>query len=313
MSKLTRISVMSSKGPDSKGYNDIKALNQINSDYWSEKIENVLDSAPDIIILPENCDRFTDFSYKQQLAYITNGGSIENLIVKMAKKYKTNITYPGIRIDDKDNKYPYRNCIRMYGKDGSLVNIYDKNHVMIDENEIGIGYGQDPKVYQLDKIRIASGICFDLNFDTLIEAYKPQNPELIIFSSNYHGGLKQDQWAYSLRSYMASAITNNTSRIINPFGDVIACTTNYYDHVTAEVNLDFEIVHLDYNIHKIKQAKRKFKQSLTVYDPGNVATVLLTYEDNDRCIKDVLNEYEIETYDEYLKRTIEHRKNHIFI
>ena len=46
---------------------------------------------------------------------------------------------------------------------------------MIDENEIGIGYGQDPKVYQLDKIRIASGICFDLNFDTLIEAYKPQN------------------------------------------------------------------------------------------------------------------------------------------
>ena len=88
MSKLTRISVMSSKGPDSKGYNDIKALNQINSDYWSEKIENVLDSAPDIIILPENCDRFTDFSYKQQLAYITNGGSIENLIVKMAKNIK---------------------------------------------------------------------------------------------------------------------------------------------------------------------------------------------------------------------------------
>ena len=313
MSKRVRISVICSKGTNSNDTKSISQLNKINSSYWKHHIERVLDSAPDIIVLPENCDRFSDYNSKKHLEYVSNGGTIADTISEIARDNKVMITYPSIRLHESDKKYPYRNCIHMYDTDGNIAHTYDKNHVMIEENDSGIGYGTKATIYETQSIKMAFAICFDLNFDSLLMRYKSQDPDLLIFSSYYHGGLKQDQWAYALRSYMASAITGNTGRIINPFGQVIASTTNYYDYVTTAVNLDYKIVHLDYNMEKIQQAKKKYKQSLTVHDPGNVATVMLTCEADNMQIDDIIKEFQIETYDEYLQRSIEFRAQHLTI
>ncbi|MFA5341175.1 MAG: nitrilase-related carbon-nitrogen hydrolase [Clostridia bacterium] len=311
MSNIKRISVICSKATDSKGIKSVKAQNALNKEYWRTNIEKVLDSSPDIIILPEYCDRFCDFSMAQYIEYIENNGSISDLLSDIAKENMLSITYPGLRKHEADTLYPYRNSIRMFNKTGEVAHTYDKNHVIIEENISKIGYGTEASMYIEDKMRMVFGICFDLNFDTLLDKYKEYEPNLFIFSSYYHGGLKQDQWAYALRCHMASAISGNTGRIINPFGQVIASTTNYYDYVTATVNLDCKVVHLDYNMERIRLAKKKYKQNLTVNDPGNVATVLLTCESEDMSIEDILKEFEIETYDEYLRRSIEYRNNHI--
>lgn len=311
MSIKKRISVICSKATDSKGIKSVPELNALNKDFWRNNIEKVLDSSPDIIVLPEYCDRFCDFSTAQYIEYIENNGTISDLLSYIAKENMLYITYPGLRRHETDMQYPYRNCVRMYDKTGEVAHTYDKNHVIIEENAAKIGYGTEASVYITEKMKIVFGICFDLNFDALLERYKEYEPNLFLFSSYYHGGLKQDQWAYALRCYMASAISGNTGRIINPFGQIIASTTNYYDYVTATVNLDCKVVHLDYNMEKIRQAKKKYRQMLTVHDPGNVATVLLTCESEDMSIKDILKEFEIETYDEYLRRSIEYRNNHI--
>jgi predicted amidohydrolase len=311
MGNMKRISVICSRTTDSKGFKSLSRLNALNRDFWKSKIENVIDSVPDIIVLPEYCDRFSDFSTAQYIDYIENNGSIAELISDIARKHKTQITYPGLRKHESDTQYPYRNSIRMFDVTGEIAHIYDKNHVIIEENQSGIGYGTDASIYKTKDTKIVFGICFDLNFDSLLEKYKAYEPDLFIFSSYYHGGLKQDQWAYALRCHMASAISGNTGRIINPFGQVIASTTNYYDYVTAAVNLDCKVVHLDYNMEKIRQAKKKYKKHLTVHDPGNVATVLLTCESENMNICDILKEFEIETYDQYLRRSIEYRNNHI--
>lgn len=311
MANRKRISVICSRTTDSKGIKSISGLKALNTDFWKSNIEKVLDSAPDIIVLPEYCDRFADYSTNQYIEYIENKGSITEFFSSIAKEHKLQITYPGLRKLDSDKQYPYRNCIRMFDETGDISHIYDKNHVIIEENLSKIGYGTNASVYVTKDMKIVFGICFDLNFDSLLAKYKIFEPDLFIFSSYYHGGLKQDQWAYTLRCHMASAISGNTGRIINPFGQIIASTTNYYDYVTAEVNLDCKVVHLDYNMEKIQQAKRKYKKKLTVHDPGNVGTVLLTCDSEEKSINEIIREFEIETYDEYLKRSIEYRNKHI--
>ena len=86
---------------------------------------------------------------------------------------------------------------------------------------------------------MACAICFDLNFDELRLVYAKAKPDLIVFSSMFHGGIMQAYWVYSCRCHFVSAVGFPAirSEIRNPHGRVIASTTDHYDFVTATVNL----------------------------------------------------------------------------
>ena len=123
---------------------------------------------------------------------------------------------------------------------------YDKNHPTIGEIEQGKLPGTKVPIIECDFGRVAAVICFDLNFDRLREQVKAAKPDLILFSSNYHGGLMQGYWAYSCRSHFVGSIRRIApSEIRNPLGNVIATNTDYFDYAVADVNLDCELVHLD--------------------------------------------------------------------
>src|SRR5690606_37822418 len=126
--------------------------------------------------------------------------------------------------------------------------------------EGGIQTGSDPSIVETDFGRVALTICFDLNFDELREEYAKAKPDIVLFSSVYHGGLMQAAWAYSCRSYFVSAIGQPRvpSEILSPVGEVIATSTNYFNYATATINLDYELVHLDYNWSKLNTLKAKY-------------------------------------------------------
>jgi hypothetical protein len=311
MANIVKISVICSGTTSSTGEKSIEKLNAINSLYWRSRIDQVLPSKPDLIILPETCDSFSDLGNREYHDYIAAGGTIADMISNTAKDNNCYITYPGLRNHPTDSKFPFRNSNRIFDRKGILIGTYDKNHVMTDENDMGIGYGNKAEVIQTDFGKIACVICFDLNFDMLLRKYAPQKPDLVVFSSAYHGGLRQGQWAYGLRCHFAGAIRRNTGRILNPFATELASTTNHYDYVTQKVNLDCAVVHLDYNMAKIAEAKRKYKEELTIYDPGNVASVLLTCESTDKNIHDIIKEFDIELLDDYLDRALRHREKNI--
>src|SRR5690606_5272866 len=99
-----------------------------------------------------------------------------------------------------------RNSLILLDRKGKLAGTYNKNFPTIYEMDAGIIPGKEVSVIQCDFGKVALAICFDLNFDELRLQYAKAKPDIVLFSSVYHGGLMQGAWAYSCRSYFVSAI-----------------------------------------------------------------------------------------------------------
>lgn len=281
--------------------------------WWDRQIDQVLPSRPDLIILPEGCDTYYNFNPEQQIAYLAaSDGIVRDHLCATAKQNNCCIAYSALRYCPEDKQFPIRNSTQMIARDGSITGIYDKNHVTIDECEINrCGYGRTAELIETDFGKAACAICFDLNFDDLLLRYASLKPDLVIFSSQYHGGLRQEQWAYTCRCHFAGAVAGDQGRIINPLGETLAFTTNYYNHVTYTVNLDCAVAHIDYNNRRFTEAKKKYSEAFTIHDPGHVGSVLLTCEADDITIDDIMREFEIEPLDDYFARACAHRNKYI--
>jgi predicted amidohydrolase len=269
--------------------------------FWKQELKQVIPDKPDLIVLPEFCDM--------------SGAGNEYLKVRknqvldyFASVAKSNHCYIAFGMKREEKEGVWRNSCVLLNRNGEITGIYDKSFPTIGEMEEGIKPGKEAPLFKCDFGKVAIAICFDLNFDELREKYAAQKPDLIIFSSMYHGGVAQSIWAYSCRSYfVASVYKGNPSEIRNPMGDIIASNTNYFDFTVTRINLDSRLVHLDYNWSKLTALKEKYGPRVTVSDPGKLASVLVTSEDKNVTVSQMIKEFDIELLDDYLNRAREFR------
>ena len=190
---------------------------------------------------------------------------------------------------------------------GGIAGIYNKNHPVMEEehDKAGILCGKDAPIIECDFGTVAGIICFDLGFAPLLEKYTRAKPDLLIFSSMYHGGaVVQSWWAYSCRAHFVSAVAGLPSEIRDPYGQVLATTTNYRDYAVGTVNLDCCMTHYDYNWEKLEALKRKYGVQVTILDPGYFGSVLISSETDEITATDMAKEFEIELLDDYLAREL---------
>jgi len=154
---------------------------------------------------------------------------------------------------------------------------------------------------------VAFAICFDLNFDELRLKYAKARPDLIVFSSMYHGGLMQAYWAYSCRAHFVGAVAGLPCEIRNPLGETIGSSTNYFDYAVADVNLDCRLAHLDYNWSRLRDLKGKYGTRVRISDPGFLGCVLISSEDKGVCVDEMIGEFQVELLDDYMARALAHR------
>ena len=313
MAKFAKISMCAPKAPLYNGSEDYEALTQQMMNHWQIQLNYVLPNKPDLIIIPEASDRYLGMPMApRQKYYQHRGDRIRDFFADIALKNNCYIAYSACRNVPEDEKHPYRNSTQIIGRDGNIVGIYDKNHLVPSElDDGGIAYGKEANLIHLDFADVACAICFDLNFYELLHKYEVQHPQLIIFSSMYHGGLMQSIWAYRCRSYFAGAIHNLQSRVLDPFGETVATSTNYYSYMTTKVNFDYKMAHIDYNETKFIAAKRKYGEALTISEPGSIGWVMLTCEDPNMCVDDIVKEFEIELLDDYMARSLKERHDHL--
>ena len=274
--------------------------------FWKEELDQVLPDRPDLIVVPEACDCYPSHSQAEQRDYYrTRGNQVRDFFADIAAQHGCHIAYSAAREMPDDTG---RNSTQIIGRDGQVLGIYNKNHVVITERTEGeILYGWEAPIIPCDFGRVACAICFDLNFDELRLKYVQAQPDLILFSSMYHGGLMQGYWAYSCRAHLVTAVARSPSAIISPVGKVLACTTNYFDFVTATVNLDCTVAHLDFNSEKLRAMKAKYGPKVSVFDPGYLGSVLISSETDEVTSGDLIEEFEIELLDEYFARSLAHR------
>lgn len=309
MARYVKISCLSAPQLRVDSSTDLQETVERMIKYWERQLEQVLPDKPDLIVLPECCDRPDKAGYpleRRQQYYRHRGNQIRDFFADVAKRHNCYIAYSAVReLEDGT----FRNSTQLIGRDGGIVGIYNKNHLVLGENTQGnMLYGKDAPVFETDFGRIACAICFDLNFDGLRERYVQQRPDLIVFSSAYHGGLMQQYWAYSCRAHFAGSIyTHAPSAIISPVGEIIASSTNYYHFVTHTVNLDCEVIHIDYNDAHFRKMKQKYGEAIRIHDPGLLGSVLLSSETDAFTVDDLIEEFGLERLDDYWQRSVAHR------
>ena len=275
--------------------------------HWKHHFSRVLPDKPDLIVVPEACDRPRGISPdKQREYYRIRKNQVRDYFAQVARDNNCYIVYSAKRAVADGT---WRNSSVMIDRKGEIVGIYNKNHPTIGENDGGILTGREAPVIECDFGRVALAICFDLNFDEIRLKYAKAKPDLIVFSSMYHGGMMQAYWAYSCRSHFVGAIAGRAtpSEIRNPLGQVIASNTNYFDHAVATVNLDCALVHLDGNWGRLRAMNAKYGPQVKITDPGQLGAVLIASEHEKVSIDEMIDEFEIERLDDYLTRSLAHR------
>jgi len=282
---------------------------------WKLQINKVLPDKPDLLVLPELCDRpkVNSISLDKQMEIIKSGNTkFLEYLQDVAKTNKIYIAYPGYRTDADGN---LRNSNSIIDRNGLVMASYNKNHLVMEENsKMGAKYSEDLLVLNLDFGRVGFAVCFDLNFTELLDKYRNKGVEVLIFSSEYHGGLMQNYWAYQLRAFFAGSIRPPApSSIVSPLGEVVAKSTNYHNYVTETINLDYFIIHLDENWEKITAMKQKYGSKVRVLDPGQLGVVMVSSESKDLSKDALIAEFGFLLIDDYLSMSRKHRIDNLGI
>jgi len=301
MSNYVRISTVAPRRLREKPERDQAAVDRMIA-FWREELNQVLPDQPDLILLPEVCDSYAGPSIAALLPYYQlRGDQVLRFFADTAREHNCYIAYSAVR---ELSDGTWRNSTQLIGRDGAIVGIYNKKHCPINETSAGILCGREAPVFTCDFGRVGCAICFDLTFEALRLEYTKSRPDLILFSSLYHGGLMQSYWAYTCRAHLVTSISGVISGVLSPVGNVLATTTNYFDFVTATVNLDCKVVHLDYNWEKLHAMREKYGPIVSVYDPGHLGAVLVTSETDVVTSDDLIREFELELWDDYYARTL---------
>ena len=312
MARYVRITVLSVSPCEAGLKNENQTMTEYVIAHLEKNIDRALTEKPDILVLPEVCDRPLGLTAAQCADYYNERkDAVLDYLKLKAKQNNCYIAYPHVKVLPDGTR---RNCCEMLNRNGKAIGFYIKNYPTIGEiNNMNVKSGDGIYVFECDFGKVAAAICFDLNFDEFRMRMKKINPDLIIFCSNFHGGILQNYFAYDTRSYFASSIgyARIPGTIISPVGEKIAETTTYYNYVTKDINLDYAVCHLGYNMDKISMACEKYGKALRLDDPGHLGAVLLSCESEEKTITDIVKEFNIELIDDYFERSIDARNNNI--
>ena len=267
------------------------------------EINKVLLYKPDLIVLPEFSNSLYGMDIREEYEYFkSTEAEFVSKIGEIAAQNNCYIAFGAWRMAD--DGYGRNSCI-MLDRHGQLVGYYDKNYPTPPEYDLyHTLHGRDGAIFECDFGRVGALICFDMNFPELREKYKKLRPELLVFPSMYNGGSVRNFYAIDCRCFIAAS-TVFPCEIISPLGVSVHSETGYYSYAVATINLDYAICHLDYNRPRFEAAKKKYGKDFVLTEPGGLGFVMISYEGTDKTIKDIIKEFEIEEYDEYLDRSRE--------
>ncbi|MDZ4198911.1 MAG: carbon-nitrogen hydrolase family protein [Kiritimatiellia bacterium] len=186
------------------------------------------------------------------------------------------------------------------GPDGNVLGRYRKTYLTQSEVTAGMSPGSGAEVIETPAGRLGGVICFDLNFPELRSAYRALSPDILVFSSMYHGGHVQQSWAYETQSFFVGACKDVLSEIRDPLGRVLSSATAYSHVAFARVNLDRMIVHLDGHLDLFGDLLRRYKDGIRIDTAPDLGVALLTCESDSLTMAELARRHSILSLNDYL-------------
>ncbi len=188
------------------------------------------------------------------------------------------------------------NAIAFIGPDGTVLGNYRKTYPTAGELYDGIKPGSGATVVDTPAGRLGGVICYDLNFNDLRDAYRPLRPDVLCFSSMFHGGHMQADWAFQCRCFFAAACKDNSSDITNPLGRNLASTNFYGRIVRARVNLD-RLVLKAAHYAEFADVYRKYGDEVSIERDMRLGAAVLYSQSDRRSAAEIAKEFGLEDID----------------
>lgn len=253
---------------------------------------------PDIVCLPETFHALGLASKEWFASAEPVPGPTTEAVREVAWKNGMYVVCPIVeRVDDK----VYNSAV-LIDREGEIVGRYHKVHPTIGEIECGITPGVETPVFKTDFGNVGCAICFDLNFTDVVAGLKANGAELILFPSMYRGGLQLSIWAFNCSVYIASAYTGEGSAIVNPLGRVLATSSLHNRIISKTINLDYRVLHIDYNNVHWDAIKLKHGADVEIEVATPEAVFALFSNNRNLSVDDLIKEFGLETREEYFKR-----------
>lgn len=310
MSRKVRVTAISENHRVYDGSGNFEKITKMEADFIVGEINKVMVDKPDLIVLPEVYDRPGGIPRDICREYYNvRGNFIYDRVKETAKSNNVNIVFSAV-MDGGDGYM--RNRQMFIGRNGKELGIYDKNHLVWEEHtQSNIAFGKGASVVDTDIGKLGGVICYDLNFDELREKYIALKPEILCFSSMYHGGYVARNWAYTNRCFFIASVSQRNGYMINPLGEVIAEMNPYISSITKEINLDYVVAHIDYNVPsgKVRALKEKYRELAEIETPRGLGCIMITSHHPEVSAKDMAKEFEIELLDDLFARGRKQRED----
>jgi len=265
----------------------------------AELLEKAYYDEPDIVCFPEASPTI-GLSTEESIALAESvPGPIFNFFSSRAVEYNLNIILPMLELADGH----VHNSAILIGRDGKYLGSYHKVHPTIGEIEAGITPGLEAKVLNSEFGPLGFAICFDLNFRDVADTIVKSDVKMIFFPSAYPGGLQLSIWAFNYGVYMASSLRGEGSVIVDPLGRVLARTSSYNPIICKTLNLDYEVLHLDYNWEKLIEVKRKYGSKVEIDVSRPEAVFIFASNMKQKDVREIIAEFNLETRSEYFNRS----------
>ncbi len=269
------------------------------------RMKNVYVFEPDLICLPETFQtswvreksRTEDIAEDEKIP-----GPVTSIIAEEARKQNCYIVCPLVT----KNNGNYYNSAILLNREGEIDGVYHKAHLVPSEIEDGnLKPGTlQPPVFETDFGKLGMQICYDANWFDCWEHLKKEGAEIICFPSQapFINVLKYHAWIN--QAYIISS-TGEGARILDITGDELAVSGQFERWVSKKINLEKVLIHVWPYIRKVKDIREKYRDKIKIeiYHPENWITIESRHPDVK--VNDILEEFEIYTFDGHLKKNEE--------
>ncbi len=195
-----------------------------------------------------------------------------------------------------------RQSLVYYGTEGQYLGAYHKMFPTDAAMRGGTIPGEGAVTVETPAGRLGGALCFDLNFDELRDAYIVQAPDIICFSSYFHGGPVMQNWAFRTHAFLIGAIKDCASEIYDPLGRRINTTTYYNRIARARINLDRFVMHGAYNSEKYADIQRKYGKKVLIDHDSPSGQGILYSCTNEFTAQDIAREFDLLPVEAYFNK-----------
>ncbi|MGE5531306.1 MAG: carbon-nitrogen hydrolase family protein [Bacteroidota bacterium] len=271
----------------------------------AEHLEQAALAKPDLVVFPEGVNCEGPVSTWRETAEAIPGPTFD-CVAALAAKYRTYVCLPLV---EREGDH-LRNTAAFIDRDGNLLGKYHKHSPMVEEMAAGVLPGTEAPAFETDFGKITASICFDIHFDEVGRKLSESGARLVCFVAQTRGGNRLLHWPRDYGYYIVSSYPEY-SYVVDMAGRFLG-GTGYEDnqvrsgklppHYTATINMDRMLFHLADNQDKFPAILAKYGPGIEIESHYPEAHCTIASLMDDVTVEDIVAEFELEPWVDYLNR-----------